>query len=420
VAIVGASLELASDLFALLIDRGIAADRIHVLDREETAGETLEVDDIRHRVEWATPDAVAAADVAIFCGSPELAREIVPTLRVRGRIAIDATGASRSDREVPLVVPEVNGDRIGPLAPGSVIASPAPPVVGLVLALAPLRRAAGLERALVTILEPASRRGGPAIEELSRQAIQLMQGQGLDRDEFAEQLAFNLRPEAPESEGGWSGAEADVAEDVARILDAPGLGIAATVVRVPVFFGSAQAVHADLAREISLADAESALRAAPALLLAGSVEDRVAVAVEAARRRKERAALHAEEDDRDVEEELAEDGLEIEDELEDDERDRDEYEEDPDEAYERRERARRREEQRRARASAEATEAEEHPDLLPGPVDVSGSAFVHVARLRFDPMRPQSLALWIAFDEIRRGIAMNAVGILELVLRARG
>jgi aspartate-semialdehyde dehydrogenase len=240
-----------------------------------------------------------------------------------------------------------------------------------------------------------------------------------------------VRPDSPEIEGGWSSAEIELAQELPRLLGAPGLAVAATVIRVPVFFGLAQAVYADLAREVPLAELETALRGAPGLLLAGSVEDRLAVAVEAARRRKERAAVAHEEDDddRDPDEEMIEDGLELEADEEDEEGERDD--EDDEEALERRERALEREELRRARESEREREHErehEHeesseevvPDLLPGPVDVAGSAFVHVARLRLDPERPSRLALWLAFDEIRRGVAMNAVGILELAMRARG
>src|SRR5262249_10861205 len=182
-----------------------------------------------------------------------------------------------------------------------------------------------LRRVVATLIEPASQRGAGAIEELSRQSIQLMQGQGLDRAEFGEQIAFNLRVQAPACEGGWSADESTVARELPLLIGAPRLPVAATVVRAPVFFGSAHAVHVELERAIELAEAEVALRGGPGLLLAGSVEDRLAVAVEAARRRKERAAAAHEEadDERDVAEELAEDGLL---EIDDEEREREEDE----------------------------------------------------------------------------------------------
>jgi len=414
VAIVGAPLELAADLVTLLLDRGIAPDHVRILDREDTAGETVELEDFRRRVEWAAGESVAGADFAIFCGRAEIARELTPALRARGGVAIDATSCARSEPGVPIVVPEVNGPALGAVGPGSVIASPSAAAVGLALALAPLHRAARVRRVTATVFEPAAQRGPDAIDELSRQSIQLMQGRGLDRDEFHEQLAFNVRAQRPEEEGGWSPDELALARELPIVLDAADLTVAATVVRAPVFFGSAQSVSVELEREVQLADAETALRAAPGVLLAGSVEDRLAVAVEAARRRKERAAAaHEEEDDdRDIAEEMREDGLEeiAEDEDDEDEGEGRERRRDDDEPQQPEDRA----------PHPRGADGDPEPDLVPGPVDVSGSAFVHVARLRVDAVHPRSLLLWIAFDELRRGVAMNAVGILELALQARG
>src|SRR5581483_5304880 len=385
VAIVGAPLELAADLVTLLLDRGIAPDHVRILDREDTAGETVELEDFRRRVEWAAGESVAGADFAIFCGRAEIARELTPALRARGGVAIDATSCARSEPGVPIVVPEVNGPALGAVGPGSVIASPSAAAVGLALALAPLHRAARVRRVTAAVFEPAAQRGPDAIDELSRQSIQLMQGRGLDRDEFHEQLAFNVRAQRPEEEGGWSPDELALARELPIVLDAADLTVAAT-----------------------------ALRAAPGVLLAGSVEDRLAVAVEAARRRKERAAAaHEEEDDdRDIAEEMREDGLEeiAEDEDDEDEGEGRERRRDDDEPQQPEDRA----------PHPRGADGDPEPDLVPGPVDVSGSAFVHVARLRVDAVHPRSLLLWIAFDELRRGVAMNAVGILELALQARG
>jgi hypothetical protein len=171
---------------------------------------------------------------------------------------------------------------------------------------------------------------------------------------------------------------------------------------------------------LQLAEVEEAIRGAPGLLLAGSVEDRLAVAIEAARRRKERAALHeVVDDERDVAEELVEDGLE-----EIDEEERAELDEE-DDAYGEERGARYAEDapegRRRvpARGGDDAPAADEAADLLPGPVDVSGSEFVHVARLRLDPTVPGGGAFWLAFDELRRGSAMNLVAIVDLVQRLR-
>jgi aspartate-semialdehyde dehydrogenase len=419
-AVIGAGLELAGDIVGLLLDRGVAADHIRVLDGEETAGETLEVRDLRRRIEWATPDAAGGADIALLCGRERLASELVPELRSRGVVVVDSTPYSRGDDAVPLVVPEVNPERLTSVEPGTAIASPSPAVIGLALALAPLHRVAGLKRVVATVMESASQRGASAIEELSHQAVQLMRGEGLERSDRREQIAFNLRVQAPESEGGWSSGELAIGRELPLVLGIPALAVTATVVRAPVFFGSAQAVHVDLERDMALAEAEAAIRGGPGLLLAGSIEDRLATAVEAARRREEHAAsVNEGEDERNDAEELAEDGLEEvdEDTEEDGEVRAREYGDDYGDTYG--ETGARRADESRGRGRREPGVGERAADLLPGPVDVSGSEFVHVARLRLDPLAPGGLALWIAFDELRRGIAVNLVAIAQLVWNRR-
>jgi aspartate-semialdehyde dehydrogenase len=214
-----------------------------------------------------------------------------------------------------------------------------------------------------------------------------------------------------------------LARELPLLLGVPELSVAATVVRAPVFFGTAHAVQVDLEREVSLAEVETAIRAAPGLLLAGSVEDRLMAAIETERRRKERAALvHEVDDQRDDREEIAEDGLEELEEERDGEREGGEggeggeYDEESEDPYA----VEAREAARPKPVVATGIAAAEPLDLLPGPVDVAGSGFVHVVRLRCDPVSPQHLAFWIAFDELRRGVAMNLVSIVELVVQARG
>lgn len=405
VAVVGAGLELAGDLVALLLERGIPDHRIRVLDREETAGEALEVGDLKSRVEWASSDAVADVDAALFCGDAALAGELAPLVR-RG-IAIDGTAFSRTRGDVPLIVPELNGARLSGVARGALLASPSPAAVALSLALAPLHALAGVRRVVATLLEPASQRGAQAVEELSRQSIELMRGRGLDRAEHPEQIAFNVRVHAAQQEAGLALEEESLARELADVIAAPQMIVSATAVRVPVFFGSAQTVYVELGREVDLTEVEKALRSAQGLLLSGSVEHGLALAVEAARRRRAHAEGGSEErdaDERDEDEELAEDGLEIDEEEGDlERREREELE---DEEGDRRGRAPR----------AGGSDEEPADDRLPGPVEVAGSEFVHIARLRLDARRSDALAFWLAFDELRRGVALNLVGILELAL----
>ncbi len=444
VAIVGATPELAAELAALLVDRGFVADRLRLLGGENTAGEVVEVAGRRLRIGAALSDSLADVEIAVFCGDPRLAARLIPQAHAAGALSLDATGATRGLTSVPTVVPEVNGELLEGLEPGAVVCSPDPFAVALALVLAPLHRLGGVRRVVATVLEPASRRGADGVEELSRQTITLMQGRPLDRVEFPEQFAFNLRVETGEAATGWSDVEEALGRVVPALLAAPETVVAATIVHAPVFFGTAMALDVELEAEVGAEQVVLALREGQGLLVAGSPEDAIARAIRA------RAAR----DLGTVDEDRAEVGDDGEEDDVDGDRERDE-EEDPSELdFDRQDDADDRDEDGdgddgdgratwradrgghggdgdgarfrgagRGDGEGDGSDGDgrdgdslEAADPGPGPVEVAGSDFVHVSRVRVDPRRPTAIALWIAYDELRRGVARNLVSILETVL----
>lgn len=420
VAIVGASTELSGDLAEMLADRGIVGDRLLLLGGDETAGETVEVRGRRVRIGAATRDSLADADVALFCGDPRLAARLIPQARDGGAVSIDATGCTRGLAAVPAVVPEVNGDRLEDIAPGSVVASPDPLAVALALVLAPLHRLGGVRRVVATVLAPASRLGAIGIEALSRQSVALMQGRPLDRADFPEQVAFNLRVQPGQDATGWSDAEEGLATVVPALLAAPESVVAATLVRAPVFFGTAMSLDVELEGEVGVEQVVGALRGGQGLLVSGSPEEALARALvegagapppetdRPAPRRGDSSEVDFEAEEGDGrDDEFPEDDDEFDDdEFEGNEGDLDEDDDDGEPGLVASE-----DDDGEGPKPAEAV-----PDPAPGPVDVAGSDYVHVSRVRVDPRRPTAFALWIAFDEVRRGTARNLVAILEAVV----
>ena len=344
VAIVGAASEVAGDLVGLLVERGVELEDIRLLGESEAAGEVVEAGPARLRVEPATAEALTGAGIAIFCGDGTLAAKLAETAARSGATVVDATPFSRRVARATLVVPEVNAALGGAVpAGGGTISSPMPATVGIAIALAPIHAALRLVRVHATVFESASQRGAEGPEELSRQTLALVQGRGHDRDEFPEQLAFNLRPQIAADASGWAVEERALAQEIAALFGEPRVSVVATCVRSPVFYGAAAVIHAELSRPASDAEIRDLLREAPSVFLAGSLPSP-----------------------------------------------------DPDD-----------------------DEYDPTIDERPGPVEVSGSDAIHVARVRTDPDDPTILALWIAFDDIRRGIVQNVAGIVGAVLPAR-
>lgn len=360
IAIVGAPSDLAAELIDLLVERGFDLAGLRVLADETLAGEAIEAAGYDVRVEPAVPGSLSGSEVVLFCGDGTLARELIPEAQAAGAVVIDASPYSREIPGAVLVVPEVNAAVVKGLPRETVLAIPGPSTVGLAIALAPLHEAARVRRVVTTVFESAAQRGRDAMDELSQQSVALMQGRGVDRETSPEQLAFNARPQAQALEGdGWSVDERRLAGEIGALFDPP-IDVAATVVRVPVFAGAAQSVWVEIESVLTSDEAMRVLREGRGLLLAEALQ---AAQAEAA------------------------------DELPDNEG----FAEDEEDAG---------------------------PDLLadecPGPVDVSGSEAIHLARLRCDPRDPHALAFWIAFDELRKGIGANLIATLEIALRDLG
>lgn len=362
IAIVGASSETATDLIEVLADRGFDLGGLRILGDESLAGEGIESAGYDVRVEEAVRGSLGGIDVAIFLGDGALARLLVPEARAAGAIVIDATPFSRS-AGAPVVVPEVNPERVAALGAERVLAVPGPHGIGLAVALAPLHEAAGVKRIVTTVFDSAAMHGRDAMDALSQQSVRLMQGRGLSRDEFAEQIAFNARPQVAALDGdGWSHDEGRLAHEL-KALFGEHVEVVVTVVRVPVFAGAAQAVWVELERPLSSEDAQQLLREGRGVLLPETPEP----------------ALDEEggaDDDTDA--------------------DDDGYDGEP----------------------IEASDDEREHDLLhdeaPGPVEVGGSESVHVARVRAGS---GGVALWLAFDELRKGTSLSLVATLEIALR---
>jgi aspartate-semialdehyde dehydrogenase len=233
-------------------------------------GEGLAVEEVRK-------GAFRGCDLALLAAPPDVSRAWAKVAREEGCLVIDVSGAFRGDPEVPLLVPEVNPGAAARL-PRGIAASPCGLAPALALCLGPLRDAAGLVRAGVVALEPASGAGRAGIAQLEAEALALMSGREPDPPgAIPHRLAFNLVPDAGragDGPGGGAEAEAALAADLARVLGG-GLRVAVTAIRVPVFYGSAAVVSATTARPLGAERARELLRGAPGVKLVDAPAERL-------------------------------------------------------------------------------------------------------------------------------------------------
>jgi len=276
-ALVGATGTIGRTVIEALDALDVPVRALKPFASPRSAGTTVAFRDDDLRVEALREGAFQGCDVAIFCAGPAVAREWAPRAWAERCAVVDDSPAFRGDPDVPLVVPEVNPAALAGFEARGVVASPSAVSTALALVLAPLRAAAGLRRAVVSTYHSASGLGQGGIEELERQARELLNMKEPDPPaRFPHRLAFNVIPQvgALGADGATEGERQLVAE-TRRILGEPSLAIAATAVRVPVFFGHSAAVNVATARPLGAAGARAALAKAPGVKVVDDPAQRV-------------------------------------------------------------------------------------------------------------------------------------------------
>lgn len=276
-AVVGATGTVGRTVLDVLDDLDVPVRSLRAFASPRSAGTTLafRADDVR--VEGLHEGAFRDCDVAIFCAGADVAREWAPRAWAEGCAVVDDSPAFRTDPDVPLVVPEVNPDALGGLRARGIVSNPSTNVTALTIALQPLRAAAGLRRVVVATYQSVSGVGQGGVEELEREARDLL---NLREPEpaarFPHRIAFNVIPQVGAfGEGGRTEEEEKIVRETRKVLGDPALRIAATAVRVPVFFGHSAAVNVETERKLSADAAREILRSAPGVKVVDDPAQRI-------------------------------------------------------------------------------------------------------------------------------------------------
>ncbi len=266
VAVVGATGLVGQEFIKVLEQRNFPMTSILLLASDRSAGKKLFVNHREIEVEETTPESCKKIDIALFSAGAETSRYFSPIAAQSGAVVVDNSSAFRMTPAIPLVVPEVNPEDIK--WHKGIIANPNCSTIQMVVALYPLHKVSPIKRIIVDTYQAVSGTGSAAVEELTTQAKQVLEGQTAIPHVYPHQIAFNILPEIDVFlDNGYTKEEWKVVEETRKIMHADAIAISATCVRVPVFTGHSMAIHIEFSQLMSPDEAQRILAQAPGIKL---------------------------------------------------------------------------------------------------------------------------------------------------------
>ncbi|MBL8299103.1 MAG: aspartate-semialdehyde dehydrogenase [Rhodanobacteraceae bacterium] len=332
VAMVGATGAVGETLISILKERKFPVSEFVALASERSAGGQVDFGNQKVTVQDLAKYDFAGVDIAFFSAGGSVSRVHAPRAAAAGAAVIDNTSEFRYQDDIPLVVSEVNPEAIADYTARGIIANPNCSTMQMLVALAPIHRAAGITRINVATYQSVSGAGRSGLEELGRQTAAVLNFQEAKPQKFQAQIAFNLIPQIDDFQpNGYTREEMKMVWETRKILGDASIEVNPTAVRVPVFYGHSEAVHIETRDKVTAERARELLESAPGIVV---VDERA-------------------------------------------------------------------------------------PGGYPTPVShAAGQDAVFVGRIREDISHPRGLNLWIVSDNIRKGAALNAVQIAELLVKS--
>ncbi len=268
VAILGATGAVGQETLEILEERKFPLSSLRLFASKRSAGEVMTCQDKEWTVEELTESSsFEGVDLAFISATDAISKEYGQRLGAAGIVVIDDSAVFRMDDQVPLVVPEVNAAALG-VMPRGIVAIPNCTTTPLVMALKPLHDAVGVKRVVVTTFQSVSGTGSAAMDELMEQTKDLLAFRDIKIEVYPHQIAFNLLPHIGSfNDGGDCSEEVKIAKETRKILNAPGLRVTATTVRVPVLRCHSEAINVELERPLTANEARAALAAMPGVIV---------------------------------------------------------------------------------------------------------------------------------------------------------
>ena len=265
-AVAGVTGAVGQEFLAILEQRDFPFDSFKALASIRSAGKKIEFKGKEYIVEELTKDSFEGIDIALFSAGGERSREFGPAAAKAGAVVVDNSSAFRMDAEVPLVIPEINPEKIKDNK--GIIANPNCSTIIAIVPVWPLHKANPVKRMVVSTYQAASGAGYPAMLELENQSRDILDGKEAKCEVFPYQIAFNVFcHNSPLKPNGYNEEEMKLVNETRKIFDCPDIAITCTCVRVPVYRAHSESINLEFTDPITPEQVRDLLSTAPGVTL---------------------------------------------------------------------------------------------------------------------------------------------------------
>lgn len=273
VAVMGATGAVGACFLRILEERKFPVNKMKLLASERSKGKKLKFGGKLYPVEALGHGSFKGIDIVLASAGAARSLEFLPSAVKSGAVCVDNSSAFRMDRKVPLVVPEVNPEKIK--AHKGIIANPNCSTIQMVVALYPIHKAARIKRIVVTTFQSVSGAGQKKVAELWEQSKVFLANKKVTPVEFPHQIAFNLIPQIDVfMDNAYTKEEMKMVNETRKIMGDESIQVNATCVRVPVFFAHSESVNIETEKHISAAQARRILSESPGVIVIDDPENK--------------------------------------------------------------------------------------------------------------------------------------------------
>ncbi len=266
VAVAGATGAVGNQMISCLEDLDFPVKSIKLLASRRSAGRQLRFKGEMIAVEELTNDSFKGVDIALFSAGGGTSQTFAPMAAADGCVVVDNSSAWRMDPQVPLVVPEVNPHAVSQYRHKGIIANPNCSTIQMVVALNPIHKKYGIKRIVVSTYQAVSGTGKKAIAELFDQTRAMINFLDYEKTVYPHRIAFNCLPHIDVFlDNGYTKEEMKMVHETRKILEDDNIGVTATTVRVPVFYGHSESVNLETRQPATAEEVRRLLEQAPGI-----------------------------------------------------------------------------------------------------------------------------------------------------------